>query len=191
MSLRAKSPALLARFARATRGLAAVEFALIAPIMLVLFFGVIEGSSALSASRKTLLGANTLADLVAQETSVTKANLNDLFVGMDKVVDPQGADALFRVVSVYYDTADKKTKVHWSYDSTGAQPYAAGSVYAGALDVAMFDDTSSLIIAEVEYDYASPISHKIIGAMTFKKAASRWPRRAARVSYCVTAGSCV
>lgn len=191
MNPRAGSKASLARFARATRGLAAVEFALIAPIMLVLFFGVIEGSSALSASRKTLLAANTLADLVAQETSITKANLNDLFVGMDKVVDPQGANALFRVVSVYYDSADKKTKVHWSYDSTDAQPYAAGSVYAGALDVAMFDDTSSLIVAEVEYDYASPISHKIIGALTFEKAASRWPRRAARVSYCVTAGSCV
>ncbi|MFN3961136.1 MAG: TadE/TadG family type IV pilus assembly protein [Parvularculaceae bacterium] len=177
------SPALIRRFARATRGLAAVEFALIAPIMLVLFFGVIEGSGALSAGRKTLLAANTLADLVAQETEVTKANLDDLFTGMKKVIDQRDVDAVFRVASVYRDPEDGKVKVHWSYDSTGAKPYPAGSAYSGSLDVAIFDDTSSLIVAEVDYDYGSPISQKVIGATMIKKAASRWPRRALRVSY--------
>lgn len=181
----------LKRFARATRGLAAVEFALIAPIMIALFFGVVESTGALSASRKTLLAANTLSDLVAQETEITKDSLDDLFVGMEDVIDSRDIAVTFRVVSVFYDTADMKTKVHWSYDSTGAQPYAANSIYAGPLEVALFDDTTSLVIAEVEYAYSSPISHKIIGPMTFEKAASRWPRRAARVSYCVTAGSCV
>jgi Flp pilus assembly pilin Flp len=185
------SQVLIRRFASATRGLAAVEFALIAPIMIVLFFGVVEGSGVLSASRKTLLAANTLADLVAQETEVTKANLDDLFTGMEKVIDQRDIDAVFRVVSVYRDPADDKVKVHWSYDSTGAKPYAAGSEYSGALDVAIFDDASSLIVAEVGYDYASPISQKVIGATMIKKAASRWPRRALRVSYCAAPGSCV
>lgn len=181
----------LTRFARAPHGLAAVEFALIAPIMIALFFGVVESTGALSASRKSLLAANTLADLVAQETEIRKAELDDLFVGMEDVIDPRDIDVTFRVVSVFYDAADKKTKVHWSYDSTGAQPYAANSVYAGPLEVALFDDTASLIVAEVDYAYSSPISHRIIGPMTFEKAASRWPRRTARVSYCVVAGSCV
>lgn len=183
--------AALQRFCAATRGLAAVEFALIAPIMIVLFFGVVESSAALSASRKTMLAANTLADLVAQETEIKKSDLDDLFIGMEDVIDSRDVAATFRVVSVVFDTADGKVKVHWSYDSTGAQPYSAGSVYSGPLDVALFDDTTSLIVAEVEYDYAPPISQKIIGALTFERAASRWPRRTARVAYCVVAGSCV
>ncbi len=181
----------LTPFARATRGLAAVEFALIAPIMITLFFGVVESTGALSASRKTLLAANTLSDLVAQETEITKDSLDDLFIGMEDVIDPRDISVTFRVVSVFYDTADMKTKVHWSYDSTGAQPYAANSVYTGPLEVTLFDDTTSLIVAEVEYNYSSPISARIMGPFTFEKAASRWPRRSARVSYCVTAGSCV
>lgn len=179
------------RFGRATGGLAAVEFALIAPIMILLFFGVVESSGALGASRKTLLASNTLADLVAQETQILKADLDDLFIGMEDVIDPRDIDATFRVLSVTLDTDDGKVKVDWSYDSTGATPYAAGSDYSGGLDVALFDDTSSLIIAETEYNYASPISQKIIGPLTFDKAASRWPRRTARVRYCVVAGSCV
>ena len=182
---------LIARYARSAGGLAAVEFALIAPIMILLFFGVVESSGALSASRKTLLASNTLADLVAQETQILKTDLDDLFIGMEDVIDPRDIDVTFRVLSVTFDDADGKVKVDWSYDSTGAEPYAPGSEYSGSLDIALFDDTSSLVIAETAYDYASPISQKIIGPVSLEKAASRWPRRAARVRYCVVAGSCV
>jgi Flp pilus assembly protein TadG len=181
----------LVRFARSASGLAAVEFALIAPIMILLFFGVVESSGALSASRKTLLASNTLADLVAQETQVLKTDLDDLFIGMEDVIDPRDIPVTFRVLSVTFDTADGKVKVDWSYDSTGGTPYAAGSEYSGSLNVALFDDTSSLVIAETKYDYVSPISQKIIGPVTLEKAASRWPRRTTRVRYCVVAGSCV
>jgi hypothetical protein len=55
----------------------------------------------------------------------------------------------------------------------------------------LFDDTSSLIVAETAYNYASPISQRIIGPISLEKSASRWPRRTARVRYCVVAGSCV
>lgn len=189
-----RAPALsktFVRFVRSAGGLAAVEFALIAPIMILLFFGVVEASGALSASRKTLLASNTLADLVAQETQILKADLDDLFVGMEDVIDPRDITVTFRVLSVTFDTADGKVKVDWSYDSTGAEPYAPGTEYSGSLDVALFDDTSSLVIAETAYDYASPVSQKIIGPVSFDKAASRWPRRTTRVRYCVVSGSCV
>jgi Flp pilus assembly protein TadG len=171
-------------------GLAAVEFAFIAPIMILLFFGVLEGSSAYSVNRKVLLASNTLADLVAQETSITKASLEDLFVGMEDVIDPRDIDVTFRVVSVVLDTATDEIKVHWSLDSDGGTPYAAGSVYPGDLDAALLDDASSLIIAETSYDYASPISQKVIGPITMNKTATRWPRISSKVQYCVVVGSC-
>jgi len=180
-----------ARFTRSAAGLAAVEFALIAPIMILIFFGVVESSGALAASRKTLLASNTLADLVAQETQILKDDLDDLFVGMEDVIDPRDIDVTFRVVSVTLDSVDGKVKVDWSYDSTGAEPYAKGSEYAGGLDVALFDDTTSLVVAETAYNYFSPVSQKIIGPITFDKEASRWPRRTARVRYCTAPGLCV
>ncbi|MEZ5917383.1 MAG: hypothetical protein R3C40_07430 [Parvularculaceae bacterium] len=48
---------------------------------------MVEGSAALSANRKVILSANTLSDLVAQETSVTTDALDDLFVGMEDIID--------------------------------------------------------------------------------------------------------
>lgn len=188
--VRFAAPASIARwFLGSTSGLAAVEFAFIAPIMILLFFGVVEGSSAYSANRKVVLSANTLADLVAQETSITKDSLDDLFVGMEDVLSPKDIDVDFTVVSVVLDSSTGEAKVHWSRDSDGGTPYAAGSVYAD-VDPALLSDAASLIVAETRFSYASPISQKLIGAFTMAKTATRWPRLSSKVQYCIVAGSC-
>lgn len=181
---------LLSDFAAARAGLAAVEFAFIAPVMILLFFGMLEGSSAYSTNRRVVLASNTLADLVAQETSITKANLEDLFTGMEDVIDTDDIDVTFRVVSVVLDPDTDEVKVHWSLASDGSTPYPAGSTYTGDVDAALLGDASSLIVAETSYDYSSPISQKVIGAFTMNKSATRWPRMSAKVQYCVVAGSC-
>jgi len=81
--------------AHCRKGVAAIEFAFIAPVVIVLFFGVIEGSAALSASRKTLLASTTLADLVAQETQVKKSDLDDLFTGAKSIISDGTVNASF------------------------------------------------------------------------------------------------
>lgn len=181
---------LLSRFLDARAGLAAVEFAFIAPIMILLFFGVLEGSAGYSTSRKVLMSANTLADLIAQETAVTKDNLDDIFVGMEDVIDQRDIDVVFRVSSVYLDTTTNEVKVHWSRDSEGGVPYAAGSVFPGPLDANLLADAATLIVAETTYDYASPVSQKVIGPITMTRSATRWPRLSTKVQFCITTGSC-
>lgn len=181
---------LLSRFIDARAGLAAVEFAFIAPIMILLFFGVLEGSAGYSTSRKVLMSANTLADLIAQETAVTKDNLDDIFVGMEDVIDQRDIDVVFRVSSVYLDTTTNEVKVHWSRDSEGGVPYAAGSVFPGPLDANLLADAATLIVAETTYDYASPVSQKVIGQITMTRSATRWPRLSTKVQFCITTGSC-
>ena len=73
MSLRIRS--LIAGFARNDRGSAAVEFAVIVPIMLTLFFGVVEFSSGIAVDRKVTLVARTMSDLTSQSTTVTDTDL--------------------------------------------------------------------------------------------------------------------
>ena len=67
MSLRIRS--LIAGLARNDRGSAAVEFAVIVPIMLTLFFGVLEFSSGIAVDRKVTLVARTMSDLTSQSTT--------------------------------------------------------------------------------------------------------------------------
>jgi len=177
-------------FAAACGGLAAIEFALIAPVMVFLFLAVVEGSDALSSSRRVSQSVNTLTDLVAQETEITQAQLDDLYVGVEDIISLQTITVTFAVISVAYDAGADKIVVQWSRDSTGSQPYAPGTEYAGIADATLFDETSSLIVGEVSYDYTPGLSQILISNITFEKSATRWPRRAARVEYCVTPGNC-
>ena len=61
-----------------SRGLAAVEFAMIVPLMLVLFFGTVEFSSGVAVDRKVTMMARTLSDLTSQNISVTDTAADQL-----------------------------------------------------------------------------------------------------------------
>ena len=54
------------------RGIAATEFAVIVPIMLVMFFGTVEFSSGVAVDRKVTLVARTLSDLTSQSASTRR-----------------------------------------------------------------------------------------------------------------------
>ena len=56
-------------------GIAATEFAVIAPVMLVMFFGTVEFSSGVAVDRKVTLMARTLSDLTSQSVSVNDTDL--------------------------------------------------------------------------------------------------------------------
>ncbi len=64
------------RLGRDTAGIAAVEFALILPMMLVLYFGCAVLAQGLEAGRKTQLLSRALADLTSQVTTGTYSDGN-------------------------------------------------------------------------------------------------------------------
>ena len=51
------------RFAADRRGIAAIEFAVLLPLMLVMYFGSIQITDAISADRQVTLVASTVAEL--------------------------------------------------------------------------------------------------------------------------------
>src|SRR3954465_15929892 len=70
------------------RGLAAVEFAMIVPLMLVLFFGTVEFSSGIAVDRKVTIMARTLSDLTSQNISVTDTLLTNIFNASTGIMTP-------------------------------------------------------------------------------------------------------
>ena len=63
------------RLVRDRRGVAAVEFAVIVPLMLVMFFGTVEFSSGVAVDRKVSLVTQELADLVSRNPSVADTDI--------------------------------------------------------------------------------------------------------------------
>mgnify|MGYP000035345880 CR=1 FL=1 len=176
-------------FAGARSGVAATEFALIVPVLLTLFFGVVEGSDALATSRRVSLAANTLADLAAQESELLMSEVDDLFDGVVQIVDTNGDPMTVRLVSVIADP-DGDPVVDWSRDNSGGAPYAKGAAYDGLPDPSLLDVNASMIIAEISYPYTSGLTHYLISSVTFEKSATRWPRRSLRVKLCTSPGVC-
>src|ERR1700736_1759803 len=72
-------------------GLAATEFALVVPVMLVLFFGTDEFASGIAVSRKVTLMARTLSDLTSQNTSVNDTQLTNIRNASVAIMTPYSA----------------------------------------------------------------------------------------------------
>src|SRR5947209_13511498 len=103
------------RFSGDCRGMAAVEFVMIVPLMLTLFFGVIEFSSGVAVDRKVTLVARTLSDLTSQSSSVTDTDLTNFTTTVKAIMTPYQGSLLNSTVSeLYVEPTTLIAKVKWS-----------------------------------------------------------------------------
>ncbi len=79
---------LLRRLLRDRRGVSAVEFALIAPVMLIIYFGLVEFSQGYMAERRASHAASMVADLVAQSGGTNIRDLESTFQIGDMIMRP-------------------------------------------------------------------------------------------------------
>lgn len=168
-------------------GMAATEFALILPILFLLFFGMLEASDAMLANRRATNAGNALADLVSQEKIVTPSELQEIFTGVTRMLQPtEGSSVVMTLVSVSQDPDDPaRLLVDWSRNDQGNTPYAAGSQYDKLDDVTIIQSGVSLVVAELLYDYDSGLTSKVLGSpVKISRIATRWPRRSTRVKLC-------
>src|ERR1700730_3830802 len=120
---------------RDCRGVAAVEFAFIVPVMLVLFFGTVEFSSGVAVNRKVTLMARTLSDLTSQNISVTDTQLTNLFAASTAIMTPYSSTPVKSTITeLYVDPNTLAARVQWS---KGDAPRTVGTtvVIPGALQV--------------------------------------------------------
>src|SRR5450631_280558 len=117
------------RLGRETAGFAAVEFAMIVPVMLIMMLGCVETSDALTVSSRMINISGSVADMVARCTNVDSANLNDIMRISDSLLGRYSPQSLYvEIVDVQAD-ANGNVTVSWSYDRNHNQPLAAGAPY--------------------------------------------------------------
>lgn len=91
-------------FIKDSKAVAAVEFAFIAPILLLLFVGTIEVSFLVAVDRKLSRTASTIADLVTQDTAADAATLNNFLGATERIMYPY----VRRIPCVVISTIDIK-----------------------------------------------------------------------------------
>jgi Flp pilus assembly protein TadG len=153
---------LIGRLKRNEKGVAALEFAMIAPIMLTLYMGSVELHHALSADRRVTDLASATADLVAQSSDIS-GQMDNIFEAASTYLKPYGVDNLRITVSSICHDKDDKGRVDWSanFEKGGVKSYS----HMDLIDLPLDDDDkpvltikgTSLILAEVTYNYTSPL----------------------------------
>jgi Flp pilus assembly protein TadG len=142
-------------FPRDKSGVAATEFAMIVPLMLVLFFGTVEFSSGVAVDRKVTTMARTLSDLTSQNQSVTATQLTNIFNASTGIMSPYAAAPTQSTISeLYVDPLTKAARVQWS---SGAAPRATGS--SVPIPTALQVGGTYLIYSEVSYKYVPTIGY--------------------------------
>lgn len=140
---------------RDRRGVMAIEFAIIAPVMLVIFFGTVEFSSAIAVDRKVTLMARTLSDLTSQNTSVTDTQLTNFFNASTGIMWPYPSTPTKSTISeLYVDPRTLAARVQWS---NGSVPRSAGSTVA--IPTALQVGGTYLIYSEVSYLYVPAVGY--------------------------------
>ena len=115
------------RFARDRKGVGAIEFAIIFPVLVMLYLGAFEITIGLSVSKRTTRAAGSIADIITQQQSVTKSSLTDIAKAAAPIYSPyNSSDMLVKVTAIQID-GSSNPKVMWSWASKGAAPYAKNS----------------------------------------------------------------
>ncbi|MEQ1931533.1 MAG: TadE/TadG family type IV pilus assembly protein [Parvularculaceae bacterium] len=174
-------------FAADRRGIAAVEFALLLPVMAILFFGMLEASDLFTVNRRLASATNALVDLAAQEPSITIAEVDDLIIGVTRILEPSNTSTVtMKLVSVTRGSAaNSPVLVHWSRDETGNTPYTVGQTYDKLSDDESLKPGQSLVISEIGYHYDSGLTGFVISIpFDFNHRAARWPRKSNKVQLC-------
>ena len=91
------------QFARDSRGVAAVEFALLLPILMLLYFGVVELTQGIMAQQRTSHVAATVGDLVSQSSTLSSADVADILSVGGEVMYPYPTTSLKLRVSTRTD----------------------------------------------------------------------------------------
>ena len=159
-------------------GLAATEFAVVVPLMLVMFFGTVEFSSAVAIDRKVTLMARTLSDLTSQSTSVADSDMTNFFAASTGILTPYDSAPVSSTITELYVDSTQTAHVQWS---KGSAPRTQKSVVTIPTTLAIAN--TYLIFSEVSYLYTPSIGYVLKGAITLSDVAYTRPRQSTCVYY--------
>ena len=165
----------ISRIARDQRGVSAVEFALLAPMMIGLYLGCAEVSDGVGADRKVSLISATLANLSAQVATISTSEMTNILDASTAIIAPYAASKLKMTVTCLKIDATGKATTKWSVTRNG-------TANSGVLTIpsALAVPNTSLIWSEVQYAYTPTIGYVVTGTLNLTDQIYMRPRTGTR-----------
>ncbi|MBO0905938.1 TadE/TadG family type IV pilus assembly protein [Jiella sonneratiae] len=168
------------RFWRDAGGAAAVEFALVVPILLLIFLGAVEIEQALVADRKLGEVASTVADLVAREKSLEAADVEAILTGASAIMLPYDVSDL-GILVIVSDTTSSGDTTAWSV-AKNATALTAGSPTTISVPDAVREVGVQMVAVKATFDLTTSFS-ELFGQYGLSKVHFARPRMSDAITY--------
>jgi Flp pilus assembly protein TadG len=151
-------------------GIAAVEFAYIAPLLMLMTFGTFEISRALIAHKRFQRAAAMVGDLVSREEQLgatypeAKAALDGIMLSAQHIMEPYSSTPLKMAITQLRasSTDATKTNVEWSYSYNG-MPVTNCPLAKNMPAWNMITKGNAAIVIEAQYQYTPLLTNIIPG----------------------------
>jgi Flp pilus assembly protein TadG len=163
------------------RGLSAVEFALILPVMALIYLGGFELTQALSLNRLVALTASTVTNVVSQYTTISASSqMPDILNASSQVLSPWLSANATVVVSGISIDANGKATVTWSQalPSGSARTVGATVTVPAALDT----PNGFLVFGETTYAYTPMLDYIHMGTINLYSSDYMLPRASTTIN---------
>jgi Flp pilus assembly protein TadG len=166
------------------RATAALEFALVLPILLTFVLGTVETTDALQANRRVSAVTVAAADLVARVKAIDDGGIADVIAASRSMLQPYTSVGYRITITSIAADGSGDAIVHWTDTNTGESPHVPGQEYAGTLPTGILAPNESIVMTEVEYDYSGPVTSYLISGYTITEVYFSRPRLSRTVLRC-------
>lgn len=164
------------RFLKDTAGAAMTEFALLAPILILMTLGTFEVARAVSVHKRLQRATDMVADLVAREQSLgdtqaeVVATLNGIMRSAEQSMFPYNIVpmrmAIYSIRANNPPTGAPTTSVEWSYGYNNA-PHAQCPAQRNLPQAGMVLAGNAVVMVESQYDYRPALNYGGAGSTFF------------------------
>lgn len=186
------------RFIASTRAVAAIEFAIIAPMLLVMLIETYDIGNAIAVYMKVRSATFALASITntyATGTSygIQAANMSDTMTKVSQVIAPYSATPATFTVSQIKATSASNATVNWSYSLNGTA-HTVGTTWTLPTQLTTTNSCNSypcyLIYAEVSYTYTPFLFSSFVSTFTLSDNIYVTPRSSNCIQYLGVPASC-
>lgn len=172
----------LCRFLGDRRAAAAVEFALILPVMLIAYLGMFEASQAIIAKRRVDNAAETVGGIVARSPDMDATRMRNLLMISNAIVgSSSGQEPEVTVTTVRTDAKGQAT-VDWARRGT-VQTAVKGARYQLPSDLAGLPETY-FVFSKIAYTYRPTFDVAgLFGTLRFERTFAFRPRKGAEIPW--------
>lgn len=171
------------RFLASTRGVAAIEFAIILPVLVILFLASIDAGRAIAIYMKVRTATYTLDAITNQYTTIQSTDMSSILGATSVVLAPYSSSPVVVVISQIKVTSSSQATVNWSATLNGTALTQNASFSVPTNFASCNSYPCYLIYGQVSYTYTPLFTYFTRSAITLSDNLYVTPRSSECVMY--------